>query len=1009
VEKAGFIRILDLATQQVAAMPFLDVSASISSVGEGGLIGLAVDPDYASNGFFYVNVINTSGDTEIRRYQVSANNPLQAEPATATLLLTVDQPAGLTNHKAGWLGFGRDGYLYAALGDGGGGNDPDNNAQNPDILLGKMLRLDVHTDDFPEDSQRNYGIPADNPFVGTAGADEIWAFGLRNPWRPSFDRGLGTFFIADVGQGNFEEIDIGQSGANYGWAAYEGPIHRSPSTPLGPGTLVMPIYSYDHTVGHSITGGYVYRGESEGLHGDYFFADFVDNRYFTLHFDGAQWVATERTSQIVPNVGSLNNPSSFGEDAQGNLYVVDLDGEIFRLTPTVSSVDVGDTLSGLDGDDKVFGGSGDDSLDGGGGFDVLTGGAGNDTLNGEGDDDAIFASEGADQLTGGPGNDRLDGGAGLDSAAFSGLRSAYALTDLAGGNIQVAGPDGIDTLADIERLVFDDQTIDLPDLTVSALTLAGTTLAFNVINTGPGGAPASTTGLYLSLDSYISTADTMLATLPTPALAPEASSGQSIVRLPSLFPDNLAAGTYYIGAIADRNEQIMEARGTNNALPGTPILLGDSAANVITGTSGADIMFGRAGNDALSGGSGNDLFVGGANTITPNLGALPAQAGQMGAEWRVLGASDLGSDGKADIVWNSAGRLSLWTMNNGAIATAGATQGAMGTEWRAVGLGDFNQDGRADVLWDRGIGDVAIWEMNGRNIIGVGIPDAQMGAGWHFAGIGEFNGDGKSDVLWHSNSGSVAIWSMNGLAVTGTETSTASISAEWQAAAIGDFDGNGRDDILWQRSNGDLQFWSMNGANPAGVVSLGHVGREWRLGGVGDFNMDGKSDFVWVSNNNDVRIWLMNGGQVAQAITPPGHLGIEWQLKGVGDFTGDARPDLLWASGGRTSVWDMRGNGDAMTGGVGTDTFVFSSLSDLGKVITDFQLGAGEVLDLHDLLASIGYAGTNAIQDNIVRLIQNSGNTEVQVDAHPGEHHWLTVATLLNVTATSLIQDNFIF
>ena len=158
------------------------------------------------------------------------------------------RPDGLTNHKAGWIGFGPDGDLYIATGDGGGRGDPNGNGQNLNTLLGKMLRLDVHGDDFPADTARNYAIPADNPFVGVSGEDEIWAFGLRNPFRNSFDRALGTLFIADVGQNSWEEIDIGKSGANYGWNIFEGPARLSPGTTTR-GTETPPIFSYDHSVG----------------------------------------------------------------------------------------------------------------------------------------------------------------------------------------------------------------------------------------------------------------------------------------------------------------------------------------------------------------------------------------------------------------------------------------------------------------------------------------------------------------------------------------------------------------------------------------------------------------------------------------------------------------------------------------------------------------------------------------------------------------------------------------
>ena len=235
VEQGGLIKVLDLATHQLAVTPFLDVRQEITFADEQGLLGLAFDPGFAQNGYFYVNLINSAGDTEIRRYQVSSTDPNRADPASATLVITIDQPAGLGNHKAGWLGFGPDGYLYAALGDGGGGGDPFNNAQNVDSLLGKMLRLDVRSDAFPDDPSRNYAIPPDNPFVGVAGADEVWALGLRNPWRTSFDRGTGDLFIADVGQNKWEEIDIGQAGANFEWPIFEGPeAFRNASTVAEP-------------------------------------------------------------------------------------------------------------------------------------------------------------------------------------------------------------------------------------------------------------------------------------------------------------------------------------------------------------------------------------------------------------------------------------------------------------------------------------------------------------------------------------------------------------------------------------------------------------------------------------------------------------------------------------------------------------------------------------------------------------------------------------------------------
>ena len=249
VEKGGVIKILNLATQLILPTPFLDLTGLIATSDEQGLLGLAFHPNYAVNGFFYITASNTAGSTEIRRYRVSAD-PNVADGAIATVVIRIDQPPGLTNHKAGWLSFGRDGYLYAAIGDGGGAGDPSDNAQNLNSLLGKILRLDVDGDDFPGDAIRNYAIPAGNPLVGFPGTDEIWSFGLRNPWRPSFDRDTGDFYIADVGQNNHEEVNVAAMsaggagrGLNYGWRIMEGNSCFLPATGCNTSGLTLPVIS----------------------------------------------------------------------------------------------------------------------------------------------------------------------------------------------------------------------------------------------------------------------------------------------------------------------------------------------------------------------------------------------------------------------------------------------------------------------------------------------------------------------------------------------------------------------------------------------------------------------------------------------------------------------------------------------------------------------------------------------------------------------------------------------
>jgi glucose/arabinose dehydrogenase len=412
VEQTGSIRVLDLNTGQLLATPFLNVA--VDSTGERGLLGLAFDPDYATNGFFYVyrTVPGATAHNEVDRYHVSAD-PNVADPASASVVINLGDLSGAPNHNAGWIGFGPDRDLYIATGE----NGVPSNAQTLSNLLGKIMRIDVH-------SASPYAIPADNPFVATAGArGEIYTLGLRNPFRDSFDRATGDFFIADVGQSAVEEINPGIKGANYGWPSAEGPSNNPAFT--------NPIFSYDHTVGQAIIGGYVYRGTSEGLQGQYFYADEVAGKIFTLHFNGSTWDSTERTSQITIDAGFINNPTSFGEDGRGNLYLSDYDGDIFRLTPLVVSFDQGDSLSGNGGDDILFAGSGNDLLDGGAGNDTLNGNAGNDT--------ALYSGTLADyQIT------RHAGSAG----------TVYTVKDMRFGS-----PDGTDTLFGIEILKFADTTV----------------------------------------------------------------------------------------------------------------------------------------------------------------------------------------------------------------------------------------------------------------------------------------------------------------------------------------------------------------------------------------------------------------------------------------------------------------------------------------------------------------------------------------------------------------------
>ncbi|GLS30724.1 Hemolysin-type calcium-binding repeat-containing protein [Mesorhizobium albiziae] len=374
--------IVRINTTTGAQSTFLDIPASqFSADGERGVLGLAFHPGYANNGRFFVFLTNPAGDIEIRAYSRSAGNPAVADPAPVGTLMTIPHPT-FGNHNGGSLAFGPDGYLYISTGDGGGGNDPSGNAQNTNVLLGKILRIDVNAEDFPTDPSRNYAIPDDNPFAGgSPGADEIWAYGLRNPWRISFDSLTGDLYIGDVGQAAREEVNFdaagGPGGLNYGWDYREGTLQGPSAPPQPPIAFVEPVFEYARDFGQSITGGYVYRGPAPGLQGAYFFADFGSGRLMTLRMvNGVAEDAIERTAQVGADLSLI---SSFGTDNGGNLYAVTLAGAIYRLDPGISSGDGADSIDGGAGNDNLSGGIGNDMLNGGVGTDDMRGGAGNDT------------------------------------------------------------------------------------------------------------------------------------------------------------------------------------------------------------------------------------------------------------------------------------------------------------------------------------------------------------------------------------------------------------------------------------------------------------------------------------------------------------------------------------------------------------------------------------------------------------------------------------------------------
>lgn len=360
VERGGRIQII--RDGAVLPAPFLDIDALTNGGGEQGLLGLAFHPDYQNNRRFFVNFTNLSGNTRVWEYEADPMNPDVALPTMVQTIFLHSQP--FNNHNGGCIAFGPDGMLYIGMGDGGSANDPGNRSQDPQNTLGKMIRLNV---DIPAPF-----IPADNPFVSDSGVlDEIWSFGLRNPWRFSFDMATGDLYIADVGQNTREEVNFAPAsspgGENYGWRCMEGEVCTGLSgCTCNDAALTLPVTTYNHQEGRcSITGGFVYRSaEIPALQGTYFYADFCSSQIFSFRMAGGVVTeATDRTAELAPAVGSINNITSFGQDAAGNVYICDFGGgEIFKIVEECAATPFCSATVNSTGAAAAIGSTGDTSI-----------------------------------------------------------------------------------------------------------------------------------------------------------------------------------------------------------------------------------------------------------------------------------------------------------------------------------------------------------------------------------------------------------------------------------------------------------------------------------------------------------------------------------------------------------------------------------------------------------------------------------------------------------------------
>ncbi len=739
VEKGGDVEILNLATGQISATPFMTIGDQISTTSERGLLGLAFSPSFSAStgGTVYVYLTNPSGATEVRSYQASGT---VANEATSNIIMTFPRPNA--NHNGGWIDFGPDGMLYISSGDGGGGtaNSLDNPARDPNSLLGKLLRINVSSDQFPADPNKDYAIPNDNPFAGGGGAPEIWATGLRNPFRGSFDPVTHHLFLADVGEVTHEEVNVllaGEGGQDFGWNVLEGVHGQTGSDDDAFNDLYTPpVIEYDHGSGpyqgNSVTGGIVYRGPITALQGQYIFADFISGNIWTV--PSSELVALAQSGDVnpivdsemyrmnddwTPDVGTIGSISSFGTDASGNIYAVDLGGEIFRLdsisnvAPTIASPTQNVTIQ----EDAVIG-----------------------------------------RLTGI--SEPTDGDGEAVRVTITSLPTAGSLT-LAGIAVDVG-----DRIAatDLDTLIFTPN----PDVTNATANQAARTLGFTFTE---GLTNPSSASIVFSITPETNDFITGNGSDETLDGAGGNDSLAGLGGADTLFGatgnDNLEGGTgddtLNGGAGIDTLSYVNASGGVTATLASSTAqsvgggqgvdtvtlfenINGSGFADTLTGDGNANTLAGLVGDDALNGGGGNDLLFGGA-------GADDLSGGEGDDNLYVFENDDLldGGNGYDQVIVLNSQAVNI-TIDSGVEYVAGnsgndiLSAAAMTT---AIVIGGASGD---DTLTG-GSGDDTLAGGDGTDTVNGGL-----GADLLFAGTGSdnfFGGDGDDKIYILGNDGTI--------------------------------------------------------------------------------------------------------------------------------------------------------------------------------------------------------------------------------------------------------------
>jgi glucose/arabinose dehydrogenase len=663
VEQGGTIKVL--AGGVVAATPFLNISSVIASGGERGLLGLAFHPQYSSNRAFYVYYTRASdGALTIARYLRDAMNPLIADPTSGSIVLVVPHP-NYQNHNGGHLAFGPDGYLYIGTGDGGGGGDPDQNGQKLTTRLGKMLRISVN-------GGAGYSIPATNPYASsncdTAAnpCPEIWAFGLRNPWKFSFDRSNGDLFIGDVGQGLYEEVSYVPAGStggkNFGWNVYEGTrCYGATTCSIAPGLAphTPPIIEYGHDNtdfgGFSITGGYRYRGsKSPALNGYYFYGDFSSQRLWVAT-PNANGVWTREFSQIAPS-----SISSFGEDEAGELYLVGYGtGKIYSIKGPAAPISVANDL------------------------------------NGDGKSDIVIQTIGTSSTTT---TAWLMNGTSIAAAAnILTTDPSWTVSHIADFN----GDGKADLLwrnsnGAVTMWLMNGSTV------ASAVGLLGTDPFWRVSHVGDFNGDGKADLLWRNNNGAV-TMWLMNGTVITSSLGILGADANWSVSHAGDFNGDTKADLLW--------------RNTNGAV--TMWLMNGTSISSSVGLLGANPDWSVSHTADFNGDGKGDLLwrnTNGAVTVWLMNGTAVASAvGNLGpdANWSVTNTSDFNGDGKADLLWrNTNGAVTMWIMN-GAVLTSSAGLIGPDPNWRVSHIADLNGDGKSDLIWRNINGSITAWLMNG--------------------------------------------------------------------------------------------------------------------------------------------------------------------------------------------------------------------------------------------------------------------------------------------------------